>query len=221
MSEAKTTNKPKRLPRVEIPSRQTRKKITPLNSSELEKIDEFKNEKLIFSFRFFSRNHDLFNLGDTEASWFISLIDHLKEISDLTRNELVVERRNHYDCHPHDWDKTEVVYDFDKDFLNQVECTQFRLASSKGRVHGFIVGNHFYVVWLDRHHNLYPDDKFGGVKIFPAPMTCYEKLLEEHIELLQSKQELESEFEQWMNQCDSCKENYDDLLENLKMEIDT
>lgn len=72
----------------------------------------------------------------------------------------------------HNWDKLDYKYNFDDAFLEQVECRQARISTSQGGIHGFIIGNRFYVVWLDPHHNLYPDERYGGLKIFTPPETC-------------------------------------------------
>ena len=162
------------------------KRNFPIPENELEMLKERNNEKLLFSFKFFDRSKDEFNLGNTIKvceNWFISLLDILKDVSNLTRNELVGERRQFYDAHNHDWDKLKLKFPLDEMFLDQVECLQFRLSKSKGRDHGIIVRNRFYIIWLDPHHNLYPDEKFGGTKYYERPLTCYEMLESEVLEL--------------------------------------
>lgn len=190
MSRTKTTKKTAgiKLPAVSIPTE--RKKGFPIPYSEIEILKQFSREKLVFSLKFFDRDHEAFNLGNTKESWFIGLLDALKEVSGITRNQLVVELRQHYEAHGHDWSKLNYKYSFNDEFLEQVECLQFSLAKSKGRVHGFIIGNRFYIVWLDPHHNLYPDEKHGGRKIFDKAMNCYECLEIEHEKLKRDYAEL-------------------------------
>ncbi len=174
------------LPKVEI-KRDIKDKF-PILEEEIVELRKRNKEKLLFSFKFFDREHEAFNLGNTGDSWFIALMDSLKEVSNLTRNDLVVVQRQHYQAHNHKWEDLDYCYSLADIFLEQVECLQFRLSTSGGRVHGFIIGNNFYIVWLDPHHNLYPDDRFGGRNFYTKPLTCYEKIVIE-LEYLKSKLE--------------------------------
>jgi len=158
------------LPEPKIPN--NKKSKFPIPEKELEELREFKDKKLVLSFRFLDLKHEAFNLGGTCNKWGNDLFKMLKELSNITRKQFVVDLREHYRSHDHDWDKLDYKYNFTYEFLEQVECRQARISLSKGGIHGFIVGNRFYVVWLDPHHNLYPDDKHGGVTILKPPETC-------------------------------------------------
>jgi len=134
------------------------------------------DDRLRFSFDFFDRNHDAFNCGDTEDVWFIGLLDSFKEVSNLRLVELT-QQRQHYDAHEHDWG--DLDYEYDKlppNLWDQVRdhCLQFRISKSEGRVHGFTIGNTFYIVWLDPHHNLYPRERHGGRTFHSAQLTPYD-----------------------------------------------
>jgi hypothetical protein len=174
-------------------------KPIPILHEDIENLRKRRSEKLLFSFRFVDRNHEAFNLGGICESWFISLLDGLKEVSDLTWTQLVMDLKDHYRSHLHDWDTTSYKYNFDDEFLEQVECRQFSLSAGTGRVHGFIVGNRFYIVWLDPHHNLYPSDNHGGLRLFPPPdkcrKDCKEWLREENERLRKENEELISLME--------------------------
>lgn len=170
----------------------TSKESFPIPKDKIEILREMRREKLCFSFKFFDREIDEFNLGNVCHSWYIILLDILKTVCDLNINELI-QQRQHYDCHGHDWTKLKFKYKLDDGFLDQVECLQFRLSKSKGRVNGFVIGNIFYIVWLDPHHNLYPDDRYGGVKCYDKPLTCYEILENYNFDLLEKIHELEQE----------------------------
>ncbi|WP_156650937.1 hypothetical protein [Massilia sp. Root133] len=41
---------------------------------------------------------------------------------------------------------------------------EVRVGKAYGRIHGIVWDKVFYVVWFDPAHNLYPDDRFGGVR---------------------------------------------------------
>ncbi|MBB6218642.1 hypothetical protein HNQ80_004816 [Anaerosolibacter carboniphilus] len=174
MSKAKTTKKEegkKKLLCIPTPS-VNKVKNFPIPQEEIEELKHLANKKLTFSFRFLELEHEAFNLGGTCVNWVNDLFLMMQELSGITRNQFVNELRDHYRSHTHDWSKVDYRYRLNEEFLEQVECRQARISSSKGGIHGFIVGNRFYVVWIDPHHNLYPDERYGGLKIFKAPETC-------------------------------------------------
>lgn len=173
------------------------KKRFPIPQNEIDEAKRRANSKLVFSYRFLDIKHEAFNLGNVDNKWFVSLLLSLKDISSLTRNELMVDCKNRFRAHCHDWNKASYKYDFLDEFLEQVECVQYSLSLSNGRVHGFIIGNTFYIYWLDPHHNLYPDDRYGGIKYCKALPTPYEELKKENEDL---KKELKSYIELLDNQ---------------------
>lgn len=178
-----------------IPSKTKKRLRIPFTKKQIDEIHEYRSEQLLFSFKFLNRDHEAFNLGGVEKDWYLTLIDHLKDISTINRNQLVVEKQQHYQAHELEWEKCEYCFDFDEKFLEQVDCLQFRLSSSSGRVHGFIIGNRFYIVWLDPHHNLYPDDRYGGVNFYNRPWTSYEVLKYDYDELLEKYNKLKEEYD--------------------------
>jgi hypothetical protein len=172
-----------------------------LSVHQQQEISKFREDKVMFSFHFLDLQHKAFNCGRTNESWFLHLFENLREISKLSRNEFVVQQRNHYDVHPHDFNKTEFHYKeslpagyFEQ--LNEDWCIQFRLSSSGGRVHGFMIDNTFYVLWLDPHHNMNPGEGYGGVKLYKAPPTPYEILEAEYEGLKKYANELEKMLEE-------------------------
>ena len=67
-----------------IPAKKIAQEIKSINDSE----------KVIFSFDFLDRYHELFNMGDNKSNplsvengWFLDLLDCLNSVSKLTRNE--------------------------------------------------------------------------------------------------------------------------------------
>lgn len=151
-----------------------------INKDELSRSLEKMNERLRFSFHYFDREHEAFNCGGTRSEWFIGLLDSLREVSKLNLHELK-QQRQHYDAHEHDWDGLDYTYTLPELLWDQVRdhCLQFRISKSEGRVHGFVINNTFYVVWLDPHHNLYPIDRHGGRTFYQAPLTPYEVAMKE------------------------------------------
>lgn len=189
-SRSNNENKIPIAPRVE-------KKTSPtfVTGSALETIEKMNEEKIVFSLRFFDRSQEeAFNCGGTPEGWYIAFMDHLKAISDLSKKEFLFDQKhkNHYRAHGHDWDRLDYKYHLPRGLFEQVEseCLQFSLSTSGGRVHGFMIKNTFFVVWLDPHHNLYPDERFGGVKFYERPWTSYEELQYRYRELERENAEL-------------------------------
>lgn len=129
-----------------------------------------------FSFRCFSRNHKLFNLGGTSddktvgGSWFIELFDALKSINGMTAAQMKLAP---HELHPVDMGKTNANIPPE---YSQHEFWQFRLDKSSGRVIGILLDRVFYVVWLDPHHNLTDSEGYGGIKYFKQGLSSYEKM---------------------------------------------
>jgi len=65
--------------------------------------------------------------------------------------------RNALRCHRHDWAQTTELNGFGlSGQLADCDGWQFQLTSNEhGRVHGFFIGEVFFVVWLDPDHKLY------------------------------------------------------------------
>lgn len=183
------------LPRPGIPNKSLKK--LPIAKEEIEYLETLKDKDLVFSFRFLELNHEIFNLGGTCNRWSNDLFELLNNLSKITRNDFVNKLQRHYRSHIHNWDKLDYKYGLEDEFLEQVECRQARISTSKGGIHGFVLGNRFYVIWLDPHHNLYPDDRYGGVKNFSPPETCcgyrdselesLKKIIEGYEELLEEQ----------------------------------
>ena len=58
----------------------------------------------------------------------------------------------------HDWERTTEPFGFSSinAQLRQCEAWQFQLSANEhGRIHGLLLDDVFYVVWLDPKHSLY------------------------------------------------------------------
>jgi hypothetical protein len=175
-----------------------------------EEISKLRKERMVFSFHFLDLNDELFNGGNTEANWYLQLLYNIKEISNLTRDKFIAQRQ-HYDVHQLNWrdpDYTRRRFNIVEQTLSQIDPAdqvQFRLSSSGGRVHGFFVYNTFYVVWLDPHHNLDIDDRYGGPHYYCAPLTPYRELEMEKNDLQQRYDQLNSEVEKILKDLYDCE----------------
>ena len=114
-------------------------------------INRFSKEKLLFSFRFFDRSHQSYNLGKTETSWFVSVLDRLKDMSDIEMSDFNDPHfRERMRIHQNDFDEQELSH-IPKDYVTQFSESgafyQFNVSQAKGRVDGFKIDDTFFIVW--------------------------------------------------------------------------
>jgi hypothetical protein len=114
-----------------------------------------------FSFKFYHPNHPVFHCKDRGPEYFHSLLERLKTLSLMRVSELThAKPTSATRFHRIDWDRDNVSVktfgikgweEYDED------AWQFSISANEhGRVHGFLIANVFYVVWLDPKHKLYP-----------------------------------------------------------------
>lgn len=184
-----------KIPKPTIPQRPKHDNLLSIDAKE--SLLKYNEKRVIFSWQFFDRANELFNCGKAESNWFISLIDTMRSVSQMDMTEFRTNTSTALRVHPHKWDRIKIKYPLPHAWLEQLEqdTLQFSVSQAKGRVHGFVIENVFYIIWLDRHHNLYPDERHGGLKYCPEPSTCYECLEEEKEALQKQYDELYSEFD--------------------------
>lgn len=75
----------------------------------------------------------------------------------MTVQELLSNRSDSLRAHPIEWSGTsENGFGIPKEDEIVDKPYQFSIGSNEhGRVHGFLISNTFYVVWLDKEHQLY------------------------------------------------------------------
>ncbi len=111
-----------------------------------------------FSFKYYHDGHSKFSCTEKEVIYWLTLLERLKALSSLTAQELLVNRSSTLRCHPIKWEDTSES-GFGLPNEEQLVDTpyQFSLSSNEhGRIHGFFIGEIFYIVWLDPDHLLYP-----------------------------------------------------------------
>jgi hypothetical protein len=115
---------------------------------------------LRFSFKFYDGNHYRFHCNGRHADYFVTLIERLKDLSRERVDVLTGTRNRTTRFHPIDWTDKRVCatgFGIPQGEEYDDEAWQFSLTKSEhGRVHGFLVGALFYVVWFDADHQLYP-----------------------------------------------------------------
>jgi len=115
------------------------------------------SNRISFSFHFLSINHDKFNSNGKAPKYYQKFIDRLKDISGIEKKRLSDYSNKTLRFHPIKWeDTTEESFGIpNEDTIVEVPM-QFSLSANEhGRVHGFFIGNIFYIVWLDPDHKLY------------------------------------------------------------------
>ena len=126
------------------------------------------SENLSFSFAALETT-EYFNLDGTCINWASDLFEMLKYVSREKVSTLLSGRFSTYRIHQHT--KAKPPHPFPQG-VEQKDCYQIRISKSKGGIHGIFRDNVFYVIWLDPLHNLYPDDRYGGLRKITPPSTC-------------------------------------------------
>lgn len=145
-------------------------------------------KEVFFSFKYWQAIKN-YELGDTDSKWVLSFISILKDLSLKDRDSLVNDSnlRNQLRYHRINWNakgcKNKRV-DFswiDNDILENEEefpFYQFRISKALGRVVGFWIYNTFYIVLIDRKHNLQPSQYSNWkIKSTGSTGTNYDELL--------------------------------------------
>ncbi len=125
-------------------------------------------DKVTFSFSALERTKH-FNLDATCANWSSELFDMLKNVSNFSKTDLISGKLRTYRVHNHEKASPP---DPLPEGVALKDCYQIRISKSKGGIHGVFNESVFYVIWLDPQHNMYPDDRYGGLKIITPPATC-------------------------------------------------
>lgn len=111
-----------------------------------------------FSFKYYQQNHEKYSCSSKEAVYWLTLLGRLKALSGWSAKEFSTNRNAALRCHPISWETT-TENGFGLPNEEQLVDTpyQFSLSSNEhGRVHGFMIDEVFYIVWLDPNHLLYP-----------------------------------------------------------------
>jgi hypothetical protein len=114
---------------------------------------------LRFSFRFLHSDGKFGSEHTPDPSSYLpQLLNRLRGLSTMRPDEFRTTRDQSLRIHTHDWAATTEKDGFGKlsPQLNGYVGWQFQLSANKhGRVHGILVDEVFYIVWLDPEHRLY------------------------------------------------------------------
>jgi hypothetical protein len=120
---------------------------------------EIPNPDLRFSFKYFDDSDPHLCPPLFPVSYTQTLMQRLKELSSWTIKEFTGPTSKSLRNHSHDWSKTSRPAGFQNlpKQLQGFQGWQFQLSANEhGRVHGIILDHTFYVIWLDKNHQLYP-----------------------------------------------------------------
>ena len=134
-----------------------KKKPIPKTKSPLKKT-KVPELPLVFSFKYFDNSDNKMCPYNFQKNYTQSLMQRLNTLSSWTVQEFTARQDKNLRNHSHDWSKTTRPKGFAhlNEHLQNYKGWQFQISSNKhGRVHGFIIDNIFYVVWLDQDHQLY------------------------------------------------------------------
>ena len=128
-----------------------------INSAKL-LAEQRSKENINFSFKYIDAENTKFCFYNHDGKYFIEFIDRIKVLSSWSKQEIISNRSGALKAHPIDFGHTsESGFNFPQhDQIVDVPY-QFSLGKNEhGRVHGFFINNTFYIVWLDKMHELYP-----------------------------------------------------------------
>jgi hypothetical protein len=132
-------------------------KIKPALTSEIKKTQV--DPELKFSFRFFDNSDSEICPAAFRDGYTQSLMQRMKDLSSWTVKKFTGSMDKSVRNHSHDWGKTARPAGFAnlnshfRDYPGWQFCIS---ANEHGRVHGIIMDDTFYVIWLDHDHVLYP-----------------------------------------------------------------
>ncbi len=158
-------------------------------------MDELSNsEGIKFSFKLLDFN-EYFNLDATCVNWSYELMQTLKNISQLSTNDITSGTYGTLRFHKVEnaTQPTSLPSKVELKDMHQLAIG----GTSKGRIHGILTGDTFYIIWLDPLHNLYPSRRHGGLRTITPPKNCCMDRDEELEKLNKENEELRKEIEIW------------------------
>lgn len=151
------------------------------------------NDGIVFSFEALERT-EYFNLDGTCQNWSSDMLDMCKEASKLTVTQLRSGAYKTFRFHSHEGAKCPSPL---PDGVELKDVYQMRISTSKGGIHGVLRENCFYVIWLDPLHNMYPDDRYGGLRKIKETSTCCKDRDEEILRLQDELMKVKKDADDW------------------------
>lgn len=175
-------------------------------SDTLKTIKEQKNieeQPIKISLEFFDRTNEMFNLGNAKEKWYLSFLDTIQLLTQITKKQLFGEYKDRFKPHPYD----EKDLNYKDPFLldEQAEAYQLRINKGSGRIHGFFVENTYYIRFLDNNHNMYDSEGYGGVQYYDHPLNEFEVLQDEVHKIKEENKVLAQSIDNGLlTMCENC-----------------
>lgn len=150
---------------------------------------------IAFSFEALEWN-EYFNLDGTCVNWAFELIEMLKQVSAINKEDLLSGAYSKSTYRVHDHAKASPPSKLPEG-VELKDCYQIRISKSKGGIHGVFYDNIFFVIWLDPLHNMYPADNYGGLRKVKTGSTCCKDRDEIIGQLQNENTELRAENKYW------------------------
>ena len=148
---------------------------------------------ILFSFENLDMT-EYFNLDGTCQNWALDMLMMCKEISKLTVKQLTSGKMRTFRFHSHE--NAKCPSQLPKGIALK-DIYQMRISASKGGIHGILIENCFYVIWLDPLHNMYPDERYGGLRKVKPASTCCKDRDEEILKLQDELREAQEDTKIW------------------------
>lgn len=136
-----------------------KKGTLPATSGRIHKDRALPDDLLRFSFRHLHSSDKFGHEKVQDAGTYLpQFLTRLQAVSGMQLSEFRSNKDKSLGAHTHDWDRTTEKKGFShlSSQLQACEAWQFRLSVNEhGRVHGILIDEVFYVVWLDPGHLLY------------------------------------------------------------------
>jgi hypothetical protein len=136
------------IPRAKVPQEKTR----------IPHVSQPKDLPIKFSFKYIDLFHTTFRVEDCGKNYLEKFLVRLRDLCGISIQEFRSNKSSAIRAHRIDWEDTSEKEGFRylNDQLKLEEAWQFEISKSEhGRVHGILLEETFYVVWLDPLHNLY------------------------------------------------------------------
>lgn len=129
------------------------------NQSQIPTPKEIHHGLVCFSFKYMELEHHKFDLPDTATkdNYLAMLFDRFKNISTMKFSEFRLAGKA-LRSHAISWEKTSEPKGYSHLSQQMQECEPWQFSLSReelGRIHGFLLSDIFYVVWIDHGHKLY------------------------------------------------------------------
>lgn len=152
-----------------------------------------RSEKLLFSFSLLDFSNEYYNCSGLCDKGIKNCFEKLSEYSNKTINELFSNPNGTIRFHTI---KKSDVSDWPEYLQNndQLEDSfkQIAFGASQGRAHGILIDNVFYIIWLDPHHYLYHNKRYGPKKKYSSLENCCshrEAIIDSQAETIEALQE--------------------------------